>query len=351
MREIDATNALAYLGQRGFDSEWIVRFGLAQEIPTMLALWVIGWYSETSGTELRPHWVAPWLDAFEKHMGECDGGADIGQLLAAAHQTGYLEWIKRWLQQAPLRDIVSWTPTESITAGNDSDDGQARWMIDRFTETYLRDWAETSLHHEYQYLRGRQDPPVSVGEMMRRQLTKSDVDRELARRAVEGSRSRLAEVKSQAIGLLSAGRRREAAALFDAARILEPQDAEAHNNYGFCTTPDDPEVALGALVRAEELGITTKPLNLLNQSIALRLLGRVADALTTAERAHDQLGGRSEPAWLWGNLGSSDEPNIEYFDLRTYICRLGLDLAEEVGEEEQQDLWQNRLAGLDGLND
>jgi hypothetical protein len=51
VREIDATNALGYLGQRGFDSEWIVRSGLAQDLPTRLALWVIGWYCELGQTE------------------------------------------------------------------------------------------------------------------------------------------------------------------------------------------------------------------------------------------------------------------------------------------------------------
>jgi hypothetical protein len=200
-------------------------------------------------------------------------------------------------------------------------------------------------------MRGRQDPPIAVAEMMRRQVTKSDVDRELARRAVEGSPSRLAEVKSQAIGLLSEGRRREAAALFDAARILEPQDAEAHNNYGFCLTPDDPETALRALLRAEELGMTAKALNLLNQSIALRLLRRPADALTAAERAHDETRGRSEPAWLWGDLTASDEPTIEKADLLIYIRRLGRDLAEELGEDEQMDLWRDRLSEPDGSTD
>lgn len=327
-----------------------MRFGLAQDLPTGLALWVIDWYSELGQTEQRPPWVGPWLDAFEKHVGECDS-TDIGQLLAAAHRSGYIEWIKSWLQQAPLHDVVAWTPMDGITDDNDPDDGQARWLIDRFTETYLRDWAETSLHHEYHYLRGRQDPPVAVAEMMRRQLSKSDVDRELARRAVEGSRSRLAEVKSQAIGLLSEGRRREAAALFDAARILEPQDAEAHNNYGFCLTPDDPETALRALVRASELSIPTKALNLLNQAIALHLLGRTVDALTAAELAHDHTGGRSEPAWLWVNLSGPDEPTIENVDLVTYIRRLGRDLAEELGEEEQMDLWRDRVSELDGATD
>lgn len=350
VREIDATNALAYLGHRGFDCEGIVRFGLAEHLPTMLALWVINCYSELRETERRPEWIAPWLDAFEKHIGGCDR-TDIGELLAAAHRGGYIAWIKRWLQQAPLHDVVAWTPMEAIPDGNDSDDGQARWMIDRFTETYLREWADASLHHEYHYLRGSQDPPIAVAEMMRRQLTKSDVDRELARRAVEGSRSRLAEVKGQAISLLSGGRRREAAALFDAARILEPQDAEAHNNYGFCLTPDDPKTALRALVRAEELGISTKALNLFNQALALRLLGRPADALAATERAHAQTGGRSEPAWLWGDLTASEEPTIEPVDLLTYIGRLGLSLAEELGEAEQMDLWRSRLSDREGLTD
>jgi tetratricopeptide (TPR) repeat protein len=348
VREIDATNALAYLGQLGFDIEWIARFGLTHELSTRLALWVIDWSSELDQDQERPGWLAPWLEAFEQHVGDEFDSSDIGQMLAAAHRSGFIGWIERWLQQAPLQDIIGWTPIAKVDEHQVPDDGQARWMIDRFTETYLRDWAETSLQHEYRYLRGRQDPPVPLAEMMRRQLSEADVDRELARRAVEGSRSRLVEVKSQAIALLGEGRRREATALFDAARILEPQDAEAHNNYGFCLTPDDPETALRALVRAEELGLATKALNLLNQAIALRLLGRTVDALTATERAHDQTGGRSEPAWLWTNLATSEEPTIENVDLLTYIRRLGRELAEEVGEKEQSELWRERLSQSEG---
>lgn len=350
VREIDATNALAYLGQRGFDIDSIVRFGLSQDLPTRLALWVIDRSSEFGQVEERPVWLVPWVEAFERHIGTEVNSGDIGHLLAAAHRTGFIRWIERWLQQAPLQDIIGWKTIDKLDEEQASDDGRARWMIDRFTETYLRDWGETSLQLEYRYLRGIQDSPVAVGEMMRRQLSEADVDRELARRAVEGSRSRLAEVKSQAIALLGEGRRREAAALFDAARILEPQDAEAHNNYGFCLTPDDPETALRALVRAEELGASTA-LNLLNQSIALRLLGRLADALMAAECAHDRLGGRSEPAWLWMNLTTSEEPTIENVDLLTYIRRFGRDLAEELGEEEQSDLWWDPVSEVDAATD
>lgn len=347
VREIDATNALAYLGQRGFDMDWIVRFGLAQDLPTRLALWVIGWSADSDVGGQRPDWMAPWLEAFERHVGETNGG-DIGQLLAAAHQSGFIEWINRWLQQAPLGSIVAWTLVETLDDNTLPDDGQARWMMDRFTETYLRDWSKSSLRHEYRYLRGIQEAPVAVTEMMRRQLSEVQVDRELARRAVESAPSRLEAVKGQAIALLDEGRRREAAALFDAARILEPQDAEAHHNYGFCSTPDDPDGALRALIRAEELGIPTKALNSLNQAVALRLLGRKADALEAAERAHGQNGGRSEPAWLWTNLDSEGEPTVEHVDLPIYLCRLGCELAEELGDRTTSDVWLARLEGAGG---
>lgn len=350
VREIDATNALAYLGQRGFDIDWIVRFGLALDLPTRLALWVIDWFVDHGRGAEPPDWLARWVEGFERHVEDTDG-LGIGRLLAAAHQSGFIHWIERWLHQAPIQDVVAWTPIDTVGDNTVSDDGQARWMMDRFTETYLRDWSKSSLHHEYRYLRGLQDAPIAVTEMRRRQLSEADVDRELARRAVEHTHSRLEAVTSQAIALLDEGRRREAAALFDAARILEPQDAEAHHNYGFCSTPDDPDSALRALIRAEELGIRTVALNLLNQAVVLRLLGRPMDALGAAERAHDHSGGRSERALLWTNLASEDEPTVERVDLLVYVRRFGCELAEELGDQGRSTLWRERLSESDGLTD
>jgi tetratricopeptide (TPR) repeat protein len=341
LREINATNALAFLGQRGFDIDWIVRFGLAQDLPTRLALWVIESTRETSVP--RPEWIAPWLDAFERHVGVSDFD-NIGQSLAAADKSGFINWIGRWLQQAKLEDIVAWAMIDAVEDTALADDGQARWAMDRFTKTYLRDWSKSSLVHEYHYLRGMRDAPVAVAEMRYRQLSEVDVDRELARRSVEDTPSRLEKVKGQALALLDEGRRREAAALFDAARILEPQDAEAHNNYGFCLTPDDAADALAALIRAEELGITSRALNLLNQAVALRALGRAKDALDTAERAYAATGGRSEPAWLWVNMTAPDGPTVGDSDLLTYLGQLGCVLAEELDDRNRLDLWRERLS-------
>lgn len=350
VREIDATNSLAFLGQRGFDTDRIVRFGLSRELPTRVALWVIDWRSRLDQDDQPPTWLTPWLEALERRLGDEDS-SDIGQLLAAAQKGGFIDWIERWLQQTSLENVVSWTATDHVMDGRDSDDGQARWMIDRFAETYLRDWAETSLQHEYRYLRGKLPAPVAVDEMLRRHLSMAEVDRELARRAVESSRSRLDEISRQAIALLGEGRRPEAAALFDAARILEPQDAEAHNNYGFCLTPDDPAAALRALARAEELDTSSKALNLLNQSVALRLLGRSTEALDCAERAHAEAEGSGDAAWLWINPASADGASIENLDLLPYIRRLGQELAEGLGDDEQLRQWRTRLADTDSVMD
>ena len=345
-REIDITNSLAYLGHRGFDPSRLVRFGLEHVLPTMVTLWVIDNHVRRATYERDVTPAGAWLGVFDRHAGEVTGN-NTGQLLAAAQRSGFLGWVQRWLQQAPLESVVSWNPMEAVSEEPITDDGRARWMVDRFKETYLSNWSDASLHHEYLYLRGMREAPVPVVEMIRRSVTKTEVSQEIARRTVKGEGSRLAEVTTQSLTLLGEGRRREAAALFDAARILDPQDSLAHNNYGFCLTPDDPAEALRALGRAEELDSGPGAVNLINQAVALGRMDRRVDALDAANRAHVEAASRSEVAWLWKDLDSSD-PIICEVDVLTYVCEFALDIASQVGDEGQVEQWRSRLQAAVG---
>ena len=68
-----------------------------------------------------------------------------------------------WSQSASLAQVVEWRPplalgtTENGTVGAVA--GDADWLFDRFTITYLDDWSTASLRSEWQYLHGERDTP------------------------------------------------------------------------------------------------------------------------------------------------------------------------------------------------
>jgi Flp pilus assembly protein TadD len=87
------------------------------------------------------------------------------------------------------------------------------------------------------------------------ELAKLIADRAVkaAQDAIEGEREaaeRQAFLFVQpAVRFLQDGRRREAAALFEALIDFDPDNPEAQNNLGFCLLPDDPERALQHVAR------------------------------------------------------------------------------------------------------
>jgi tetratricopeptide (TPR) repeat protein len=115
--------------------------------------------------------------------------------------------------------------------------------------------------------------------------------------------------------------------LFDAARIMDPSDAEAYSNYAFCLTPDDPEEALRVLRHAETLERNPLPINRINQAVVLRLLGRRKQALECAERAFGEADLLADAAWLWQTPDDAGSCRIVHVDPTAYLVQLGVDIA------------------------
>lgn len=344
-RDIDATNSMAYLGQRGIDPEWLVRFGLGPLLTFRIVVWVGSHYLNR---EDGPDPTGGWLAAAESFVGvgaEFDG---LGPWLAKAHQSGFREHVDRWVKQAPFEDLWMWRPAPVDQDLTVADDGQAAWVMDRFRLTYLSDWAEASLHHEYRYQRGDDESPIPAMEMKRRDVPFTNLTAEIAARAVGDKGRHSADVTWQALQFLEEGRRREAAALFDATRIIDPADANAHNNYGFCITPDEPSEALMALRRAAELeGVDD--VNRINQAVALRLLNRLDDALAAAERAYAHRASLGISAWLWERPDDPDQAKVINVDPASYLIDLGFAIAKQMDDAESQALWHSRSTDGSGL--
>ena len=198
-----------------------------------------------------------------------------------------------WAGTAPVDDLINCLPPTideflAYDLGSESAvKAKCRrplWMIDRFTETYLKDWDIESLRLEWRYQQGSEEPPCTRREMAARSVDANDLARALAEATANPVSNTLPAIKSTAIRLLLSGRRNTAAAMFDAARQDHWDDPELQNNYGFCLLPDDPAEALKALELAAKLGFS-HTVNICNRVLALFKLGRHAAALEVADQA------------------------------------------------------------------
>jgi hypothetical protein len=149
---------------------------------------------------------------------------------------------------------------------------------------------------------------------------------------------------AQALAFLEEGRRDAAASLFDAARMMEPEDQEAHNNFGFCVMPDRPNEALAAFDEVLRLG-SPPPITLVNRVVARWLAGFTAAALDAGEEAFAALATGTFQGYLWDYMTNREEPTISEFNLITYLCRFCAWVARAEGLQESEETWQARLAG------
>ncbi len=120
-----------------------------------------------------------------------------------------------------------------------------------------------------------------------------------------------------AVSMLLAGRRSEAAAMFEAASKLLPGDPEALNNWAFCLMPDSPERALELLDRAAPMYQEDMLIPIANRLRCLLQLNRQSSALAVADRVIGTLSSRPRKfAYLWSLDGFSLE---EINDVRGYV--------------------------------
>jgi hypothetical protein len=172
-----------------------------------------------------------------------------------------VERVANWLRDLPLEGFVEWQPPTTLEFGAIeltpraaplAEDG---WITDRFTATYLHEWDRRSLELEWNFLHGRAPAPCSQAAMRTRSIAEPDLAEAIANSVTEDRPTRGQFSHSVTVGALieraaeltSAGRRSVAASLFDAVRVADPRNAEAHNNWAFCVLPDDPALALEAL--------------------------------------------------------------------------------------------------------
>lgn len=346
-RHIDATSALGALGCRGLDMDKLVRRGLANTFKLTLAGWLEG-QARTGAPRGGSDMFNQWREFFEK---DGIGDASPGRYISAAMYGQTARRLNAWLESADLDDILRWRWPESHVNPYpmESFDEEAElwtWVVERFTETYLENWSFTSLQCEYRYLRGGWIPDIPEEIMADRAETHERVaaalaDRTLVREDVTDPAT-LSSLVYQSLSLIEDGQRREAAALWDAARRLRSNDLRALQNFGFCITIDEPSEARSVFTDVLARGITSPEIPLCNLALAELLLNDTEAALRTCEQAYAAASERSTaPLWVRSENGKWIAQQVS---LRRWVVHLGTEIEKSLGRT--QGVWAERLHHL-----
>ena len=264
------------------------------------------------------------LDAEDIAEGETAMGRVSSKLFGALHN---------WASTATVDQLFSWTPPDHqlfenryIRRLHDRDD-DGTWMVERFTKTYLQQWATSSLKREWQYLHGQHPAPCHANEMSVRRIEESELALEMADRLANHTPVNQPLANSlvgSAVNFIGEGRRLEAAALFEAAVHHEPESSDALNNLGFCLLPDQPERAIEYFEKASTTGRGDLGLIEANRILALALSRRYTSAMDLATLYLDrELPSKSNSSnYLWDVesvfYGSSPKL-IKNQDLKQYV--------------------------------
>jgi len=297
--------------------------------------------------------IAPVWEPRPRILGDRATGPTLDFVMRRLHNAASQAFISQWLAGATLRELITWSgrpaypsclevPVEIVE--------RYVWVVERMTSTFFGRWTTSSLRLEQQWSDGRVPPPCPAAEMTIREIPSSDLQYEIASRATALTEPdsqgldavSLGELVRVALVLIEDGERDLAAALFDAARTAEPESAEAHNNYGFCILPDDPQRALPALRRSEGLGFANGAINLVNQVQAHLLLGQNRAAIAVAEQLHrrwDRL--PRAISFIWALDGNSGPRLIQVLDPRPVAYALAALAADQTGDESAAR-WRKR---------
>jgi hypothetical protein len=277
--------------------------------------------------------------------------------------------VRAWVKVASRDDLLAWRPPDdpeevrtlaAIETSTKTKEDRAiyRWLVDRFTITYLGDWAKSSLYREWRYLHAELTAPCSNAEMRERKIAEGDISKAIANRVAlapeakqeDDSRQKatlsVGQLEKAAIGFLESGRRTAAAALFEAAKLENPLNADVRNNYGFCILPDHPKDGLQEIHAASELGYYRPDITLANRMYGLFLLGRYTSALEAAERLFQQED-RRDQAYLWDWRKEAENTSVILINPHQYAAQFALEIAEMTRDLHAADVWNSRVESLE----
>ncbi|MEU9246372.1 hypothetical protein [Streptomyces sp. NPDC048385] len=360
------------LTRRGLDADSLVRYGMSPEViaPVVGALALSSLLSLDEAAEavgISSGQLSDWAKILPQPeitpVGDGASTEEFESGVADAIVT-ISPVIVAWVCNARLDDIVSLKPPDAEEAKEALDSPppdselfeKYRWLVDRFSETFLRDWSTPSLHLEYRWISGNEYPPCEASLMEDRSVGLGELQAEISRRAVfppqlpslvqqvDAGGRLVIEMEGHARTLLSQGRCREAAALFEFAGKRRPEDPTVHNDLGFCLIPVNPEDALKHLQKAAELEYREPAINVYNQICCCAALNDWRMALQIAN-SYWGAGGRSGvvPATVWRREADGAWSLFSTLDVRRLLAEFAYDVARSEGWKDEADLWRGRM--------
>jgi hypothetical protein len=367
---------LGELDSRGFDTHAIVSdpgaiivmngIALATIVPVVMASagqdvlpTIIGFDTPTlptMGEELAESWAASlWDDGLtrENRLTAARDNGPASVMASVTRAIAKMPALVQLLRSGPVSGVIDWdSPVATSDPELEGPDTVSHWVVDRFTKTYLEQWDEQSLLHEWEWLHGQRAAPCDPREMQGRSMDSLALNAEIASRRVLGKQPQKApEPAAQqyvlpASEMLREGRRQAAAAIFEALTRVSPDDRVAHNNFGFCLIPDSPELALAELEIAADLGMRNDSMNTGNRMLALSKLGRVTTAIEIADRFYDAIESAvtQRNCFMWSFDENPELINVPYSHL--YVAELAEDLARRAGDAQLAERWHDRADAL-----
>ena len=345
-RLIDATSALGALGSRGLDSEHIVRLGVASFVKLALAL-SLG--KNSDGRLSNWEYITEWRSIFQRSI---TGEPSLERYVGAVLDGPVAQYLNSWIAKASVEDVLMWRPPnqniklQSVEPSME-DIEVWTWLVDRFTKTYLDKWSLSSLKREYSFVKGSWQPEFSTEVLGERVVAREEIATALADRAMVGrdeiDPAMMNSFVEQASSLLRDGQRTAAAALFNAARSLQPNDLSAKNNYAFCILIDKPEEAKALLLNVLERRIPNPAATWCNLAVAESLVGNADAALEACARAYES--DSTSESYLWVQDG--EDWVVKFTKPKVWAAHFGAGLELSTGADG--DVWATRLKSLTAL--
>ncbi|CAN7242981.1 hypothetical protein LJR013_000989 [Pseudarthrobacter oxydans] len=268
-------------------------------------------YRQRAGSVHGQRLILPiWLADLDKD-GALSAAIASDDLLRAAFSPDFIlrlsQWFGRLFTDDPHRVFEASVPDLHLFLGlqpSEYSDETGNWLWTRLTQTSLESWPESSLVHEWDW-QARDETRGFSRRILGERVIQPGV---ISNAVLERLSSNGAEIPAQgfdpehfverAVDLLKGGDPRGAANIFTGLTELRPTDALAWNNLGFCQLAYDPAAALQSFGKSAIFGREGLEVRLVNQVLALHLLGRDDDALLLAKELPEILPAPVS-AWLW----------------------------------------------------
>lgn len=345
-RTMLVTTALARLGERGLPPDAVLRTCLG---PALLRRIIIEagavWTLVRDGKVRRDRLgrIEDWLRLLDAEPGLQDPGElTTSDVISAALRGNTIETARRWLNDAAVAHLLGWrldgyqvtqvrTEDLALPAGA----GATRWVVDRFTETYVERWARASLDWELVYLHEPERTATRVGlplAMLReRQVARGQLLAALSRRLSGADADDpaaadfdTAEIVEAIVEKFRSGDARAAHDLAEMALRDAPDNPHLINALAFCLLPHDPARAAALLERSARAVDPRARAAAAANRVTLHLFAKDADSAELSLASVPDDG--NQYVWCWdpGGIGQGEAQltSMSFADWRSSVRAL-----------------------------